>query len=91
MAVSANQDHRTRQSHKGRLKTRMQMQSNKESKMANEKTNSNEYTAQAVAKAARVAIQTISIAGAARAENMGPRMNSPIMKQPTFNLSSKDK
>ena len=59
--------------------------------MANEQTNSNEYIAQAVPKAARVAIQTLYTAGAARRENVGSRMSGPIMKQPTFNWSSKDK
>ena len=52
--------------------------------MASEQTNTNEYITQAVAKAARVAIQTISVAGTARAENAGPRVSEPIMKQPSF-------
>ena len=55
--------------------------------MTNEQTNSNHY----IAKAARVAIQTMSVYSAARTENVGLRMNRPIMKQPTFNWSSKDK
>ena len=48
--------------------------------MASEQTNTNEYIAQAVGKAARVAIQTISVAGTARAENSGPKMSVSIMK-----------
>ena len=56
----------------------------KETKMANEHTNSNEYVAQAVAKAARVPIQSMSAAGVTRTEKVGPRMSRPIMKQPTF-------
>ena len=52
--------------------------------MANEQTNSNGYITQAVAKAARVAIQTMSAAGTERKENAGPIMSGPIMKQATF-------
>ena len=59
--------------------------------MANEETNSNEYIEKAVAEAARVAIQKMSMACKARTENEGPRMSGPIMKQPTFDWSSKDK
>ena len=59
--------------------------------MANEQTNTNEYITQAVVKAARVAMQTMSTARTARAENTGPRMSRPIMKQPTFDCSAKDK
>ena len=40
--------------------------------MAKEQAHSNEYIAQAVAQAARVAIQTMSIISAARTENMDP-------------------
>ena len=53
--------------------------------MANEQTKSNEYIAQTVAKAASGSIQTMSLDGAVRTENVGPRMSRPIMKQPTFN------
>ena len=59
--------------------------------MASEQTNSNEYIAQAVAKAAKAVIQTMFTASAARAENVGHRMSRPIMKQPTFDWSSKGK
>ena len=59
--------------------------------MASEQTKPNKYTSQAVAKAARAAIQTMSAADTARAENVGPRMSRPIMKQPTFDWSAKDK
>ena len=48
-------------------------------------TNTNEYITQAVAKATRAAIQTMS------AENVRPRMSGCIMKQPTFDWSAKDK
>ena len=41
--------------------------------------NPNEYIVQAVAK------------GAARAENVGAKMSGPIMKQTTFDWSTKDK
>ena len=33
----------------------------------------------------------MSMASAARAENAGPRMSRPIMKQPTFDWNVKDK
>ena len=59
--------------------------------MASKQTNTNEYIEQAVVKAARVAVQTMSSAGTARAENMGPRMSRPIMQQPTSDWSAKDK
>ena len=59
--------------------------------MANKQANTNEYIAQAIAKAARVAAQIMSAAGTARAENARPRMSGPIMKQPTFDWSAKDK
>ena len=56
-------------------------QSDKEVNMANEQIPTN---AQTVDKAARVAIQTMSTASAARTEHVGSRMSVPIMKQPTF-------
>ena len=59
--------------------------------MENKKTKANEYIAQAVAEATGVVTQTMSMASAARTENVGPRMSRPIMRQPTFNWSSKDK
>ena len=58
--------------------------------MANEQTNSNEYITQAVAKTARVAMQTMSAASTARTENAEPRMSGPIMKQPKFDRNPKD-
>ena len=54
-------------------------------------TNTNIYRKQAVTKAAGAAIQTMSEASTAKAENMGPRMGGPIMKQRTFDWSAKDK
>ena len=59
--------------------------------MANKQRNTNEYITQTVAKAARVAIQTMSTAATARAESVGPRMSGPIMKEPPFDWSAKDK
>ena len=59
--------------------------------MANEQINTNEYIAQAVAEAARTAIQTMATAYTVRAENVGPRVSEPIMKWPTFDRSAKDK
>ena len=59
--------------------------------MARKQANTCEYIAQAIAKAARTVIQTMSATGTERAENAGPRMGGPIMKQPTFNWSAKDK
>ena len=79
--VSASQDDRKRQSHKGRLERRKQKPVKLSSKMANEQINTNQYIAQAVAEAARAAIETMSMAGIARAGNARPRMSGPIMKQ----------
>ena len=90
-AVSASQNDRKGQSHKGRLKRRTQKPVKQSSKMASEETNTNEYIAQAVAKAVRVSIQTMFMAVTARTESVGPRMSGPIMKQPTFDWSTKDK
>ena len=59
--------------------------------MANEQINTNEYIAQAVAEAARAAIQTMAVAGTTRVKYAGPRMSGPIMKQLIFNWSAKDK
>ena len=60
-------------------------------KNANEQSNANEVTAQAVAEAARAKIQAIAAARAKRTQNVGPRLLGPIMKQPTFNWEVKDK
>ena len=46
---------------------------------------------QVVAEAARVAIQTMATASTSRQGNAGPKMIRPMMKQPTFNWSTKDK
>ena len=61
------------------------------SKNANEQTTSNAYITQAAAEAARVAVQTMCLAGTARTKDAGPRMCGPIMKQPTFSWNSEDK
>ena len=50
-----------------------------------------EYIIQAVAKAARAAIETIAMASTARAENLGPRISGTIMKKPTLDRYAKDK
>ena len=55
--------------------------------MANRQTNSTEYVAKPVAKAAGVPIQTIATAGTTRAEYAGPKVSGPIMKQSAFELS----
>ena len=52
--------------------------------MASEQTNPNVCITKAVAEAATRAIQNMSMAGTARTEYTIPRMNYPIMKQPTF-------
>ena len=57
--------------------------------MASKQTNTNEYIAEVIAEAVRVAILTMSIKDTARTENMGPRMSWNIMKQPTFDCSAK--
>ena len=59
--------------------------------MENKQIITNEYITQAVAEAARAAIQTMAVADTARAGNTGPRISWPIMKQPTFDWSAKDK
>ena len=59
-------------------------------KMVNEQTNASEYIVQAIAKAARVTVQTRAMAGTARAANPVTRMSRPIMKQHTFDWSAKD-
>ena len=46
---------------------------------------------QAVAEAARAAIQTMSVAATGRTEYVGPRISGTIMKQPTCDWTIKDK
>ena len=59
--------------------------------MASEQMMSKAIT-RAVAEATRVALQTMSEAQAERAENTaGPKLGSPMMKQPTFNWEAPDK
>ena len=53
--------------------------------MASEQTNMYEVIAQAVAEAVRAAMQAMAAAGNERAQNMGPRLGGPKMKQPNFN------
>ena len=59
--------------------------------MASEQVSQNEFITQAVAEAARVAIQTIAMANTSRQENKGPRMSGSILKQPMFSWNAKDK
>ena len=59
--------------------------------MANKQTNSNEYIAQAVAKAARVAIQTMSADCTARAETVLHRMSGPIISSINIFTEAQDK
>ena len=44
-----------------------------------------------MAKEASMELQSMSMAGTARADNEGLRMSGPIMKQPTFDWSARDK
>ena len=53
--------------------------------MASEQISQNEFITQAVAKAARVTIQTMAMANTSRQYNAGLKMSRSIMKQPTFN------
>ena len=46
---------------------------------------------QAVAEAARMAIQTMAVAGTSRQDNVGLKMSGSIIKQPSFNWSANDK
>ena len=59
--------------------------------MANEQSTANKVLAQVVAEAARVTIQAMAAAGAARTQNVGLRQGGPKMKQPTFTWEEKDK
>ena len=59
--------------------------------MASKKTGQNEFIAQAVAEATRLAIQTMAAAGTTRRDNVRPKMSGPIKKQPMFDCSTKDK
>ena len=57
--------------------------------MANEQTNSNEYIAQAVTEAAKVAVQAMAMTSREnnqRTHNVGPKVGSPLMRQLTFSL-----
>ena len=59
--------------------------------MTSKQISQNEFIAQAVAEAARVAIQTMATTGMARQENAEIKMSGPILKQPTFNWKAEDK
>ena len=72
-------------------KATAQKLSNKEAKMANEQTKSNEYMAQALVEVVRVVVQTFTVACTAGSENKRPRMSVLSMKKPAFNGNYKDK
>ena len=59
--------------------------------LATKQTNSNAAIVQAVAKAARGAIQAMAMTEAERTQNAGPKLCRQIMQQLTFDLSSRDK
>ena len=59
--------------------------------MTSKQRSQNEFITQVVAEAARVAIQTMATARTSRQDNAGPKMGGPIMKQPTFTWSAKEK
>ena len=59
--------------------------------MASEGTNANESIAKAVAEATRAGIQAIAAAVMERAQDMGPRLGRPAMKQSNFNWEEEDK
>ena len=50
--------------------------------MAREQVSQNEFTAQAIAEATRVAIQTMATTDMARQENPGTKMNRPNSQHP---------
>ena len=59
--------------------------------MASKQISQNKFVTQAVAKAARAAIQTMATTGTSRQDKAGLKMNGLIMKQPTFNWNAKNK
>ena len=56
--------------------------------MATEQTSANETIVQSVAEATRMAIQAMAVVRAERTQNVGPKLDRPIMRQLTFNWSS---
>ena len=59
--------------------------------MASKQTNGNEAIAQAIAEATRAAIQPMTVAGAEGTQNVGSRLDGPVMKQPILNWETEDK
>ena len=59
--------------------------------MESKQTYMPEIIAQAVAEAMKAAIQAMAAAGNERAQNTGPRLGRPTMKQPNFNWEAEDK
>ena len=59
--------------------------------MASEQISQNEFIAQAVAEATRVAIQAMATTSKARQENAGTKMSWPFLKQLIFNGRAEDK
>ena len=60
-------------------------------KMASKQISQNDFITQAVAEAARVAIQTMAVASTQRQGNRGLKMCGSIMKQSMFNWNVKEK
>ena len=58
--------------------------------MESEKTNTNKAIEQAVAEATRAAIQAMAVARTERTQDIVPRLNGPMIKQPTFNWETED-
>ena len=66
------------------------MNAAKQKKMASKQISQNKFITQAVAKAAKAAIQTMAMASTSRQANVGLKMSVSIMKQPTFNWNAGD-
>ena len=67
------------------------MNTGQQKKLASKQISRNEFTVQAVAEAARVAIQTIDMASTPRQDNTRLITSGSIIKHPTFNWYAKDK
>ena len=67
------------------------MNTTKQKKMASKQISQNEFIAQAVAEAARVALQTMAMVSIPRQGNIGLKINGSIMKQHMSNCNAKDK
>ena len=67
------------------------MNTAKQKRMASKQISQNEFVAQAVAKAAKVAMQAMAMASTSRQDSTGLKMSGFILKKPTFNWNVKDK